>query len=74
VLASFTTSGYLPSGHQQVNRAWMWVGLLAVTIAGWLYHLTALPTSDGRLLWHGVRDGQAMLATLRYQLIRVPSA
>jgi len=52
----------------------MWVGLLAVTIAGWLYHLTALPTSDGRLLWHGVRDGQAMLATLRYQLIRVPSA
>ncbi len=64
---------HLPSGHAQVNTAWMWGGLLAATLAGWLHHLTARTTPDGQLLGHGVRDGQAMIATLRHRLIRVPA-
>ncbi len=28
---------------------------------------------DGALIGHGVRDGQAMIATLRHRLIRVPA-
>ncbi|MCA1694010.1 MAG: hypothetical protein LC749_04360 [Actinobacteria bacterium] len=51
----------------------MWGGLLAVSIAGWLHHLTATPSPDGRLTGHGIRDGQAMIATLRHRLIRVPA-
>ena len=31
------------------------------------------PHADGGLLGHGVRDGQAMIATLRHRLIRVPA-
>jgi len=34
---------HLPSGHPEVNRAWMWGALLAVNMAGWLHHLTATP-------------------------------
>jgi hypothetical protein len=64
---------HLSSGYSQVNRAWLWDGLLAVSIAGWLHHLTATPGPDGRLPGHGVRDGQAMIATLRHRLIRVPA-
>lgn len=63
---------HLPSGYPQVNTAWMWGALLAASIAGWLHQLTT-PESDGRLLGHGVRDGQAMIATLRHRLIRVPA-
>ena len=47
--------------------------LLAVSIAGWLHQLTATPGPDGQLSGHGVRDGQAMIATLRHKLIRVPA-
>jgi hypothetical protein len=50
---------HLPSGYPQVTTAWMWGALLAASIAGWLHQLTATPTPDGRLLGHGVRDGQA---------------
>src|SRR5918911_1163717 len=63
---------HLPSGYPQVNTAWMWGALLAASIAGWLHQLTARE-SDGRLFGHGVRDGQAMIATLRHRLIGVPS-
>ena len=64
---------HLPSGYPQVNTAWMWGALLAVSIAGWLHQLTATPGPDGRLSGHGVRDGQAMIATLRHKLICVPA-
>ena len=64
---------HLPSGYPEINTAWMWGALLAATIAGWLHQLTATTGPDGRLLGHGVRDGQAMIATLRQRLIRVPA-
>src|SRR4051812_13381505 len=64
---------HLPSGHPEINRAWMWGALLGVTLTGWLHQLTATPTSDGALLGHGVREGQAMIATLRHRLIRIPA-
>jgi hypothetical protein len=63
---------HLPSGHQAVNRAWMWGALLAATCTGWLHHLTAT-TRNGRLIGHGVRGGQAMIATLRRRLLAVPA-
>ena len=64
---------HLPSGHPEVNRAWMWGALLAASLAGWLHQLTATPNADGALRGHGVRGGQAMIATLRRRLIRVPA-
>jgi hypothetical protein len=64
---------HLPSGYPQVNTAWMWGALLATSIAGWLHQLTATPGPGGGLFGHGVRDGQAMIATLRHKLIRVPA-
>ena len=64
---------HLPSGYPEVNRAWMWGALLAATLAGWLHQLTARISPDGSLAGHGVRDGQAMIATLRHRLIRVPA-
>jgi hypothetical protein len=64
---------HLPSGYPQVNTAWMWGALLAVSIIGWLHQLTAIPGPDATLIGHGVRDGQAMIATLRHKLIRVPA-
>src|SRR5947209_13562015 len=51
----------------------MWGALLAASIAGWLHQLTATPGLGGRLFGHGVRDGQAMIATLRHRLIRIPA-
>ncbi|MCE3556554.1 IS1380 family transposase [Pseudonocardia sp. RS11V-5] len=63
---------HLPSGHHAVNQAWMWAALLAATSSGWLHHLTA-HTRQGRLVGHGVRGGQAMIATLRRRLIAVPA-
>lgn len=63
---------HLPSGHQQVNRAWMWGALLAATSCGWLHQLTATH-HDGHLVGHGVRGGQAMIATLRWRLLAVPA-
>jgi hypothetical protein len=64
---------HLPSGYPQVNTAWMWGALLAASIAGWLHQLTATPGPAATLIGHGVRDGQAMIATLRHRLIRVPA-
>lgn len=56
-----------------MNKAWLWDGLLAVSIAGWLHQLTATSGPNGRLTGHGVCDGQAMITTLRHRLIRVPA-
>ena len=64
---------HLPSGYPQVNTAWMWGALLAASIAGWLHQLTATPGPGARLFGHGLRGGQAMIATLRHRLIRVPA-
>jgi len=64
---------HLPSGYPEVNTAWMWGALLAATMAGWLHQLTASLAPDGGLVGHGVRDGKAMIATLRHRLIRVPA-
>jgi Transposase DDE domain group 1 len=64
---------HLPSGYPQVNRAWLWGALLAASIAGWLHQLTATPTPEGRVAGHGLRGGQAVIATLRHRLICVPA-
>ncbi|MGH3781361.1 MAG: transposase [Pseudonocardiaceae bacterium] len=64
---------HLPSGNVEVNRAWMWGALLAVNITSWLHQLTATPGPGNTLLGHGVREGQAMIATLRRRLIRAPA-
>ncbi|MCA1670664.1 MAG: IS1380 family transposase [Actinobacteria bacterium] len=65
---------HLPSGYPQVNTAWMWGALIATSIAGWLHQLTATPDPDGGgLLGWGVREGKAMIATLRHRLICVPA-
>ena len=64
---------HLPSGYPEVNRAWMWGALLAASLTGWLHQLTATPAAAGNLLGHGIRGGQAMIATLRHRLIRVPA-
>ena len=64
---------HLPSGYPEINTAWMWAALLAASIAGWLHQLTATTGPQSRLLGHGVRGGQAMIATLRHRLLRVPA-
>lgn len=64
---------HLPSGYPQVNTAWMWGALLAATMAGWLHELTGNAAADGSIAGHGVRDGKAMIATLRHRLICVPA-
>jgi hypothetical protein len=64
---------HLPSGYREINTAWMWGALLAAAIAGWLHQLTATERPDGTLAGHGLRDGQAMIATLRWRLVRVPA-
>ena len=64
---------HLPSGYPEVNTAWMWGALLAATMAGWLHQLTGTVLPDATLAGHGVRDGQAMTATLRRRVIAVPA-
>jgi DDE family transposase len=64
---------HLPSGYPEVNTAWMWGALLAASIAGWLHQLTAARGPGEELFGHGVRGGQAMIATLRHRLLRVPA-
>ena len=64
---------HLPSGYIEINTAWMWGALLAASLAGWLHQLTATPTPDGGLLGWGVREGKAMIATLRHRLICIPA-
>jgi hypothetical protein len=63
---------HLPSGYPAINRAWMWAALLAASIAGWLHQLTATHTPSG-LIGDGLRGGQAMIATLRHRLVRIPA-
>jgi hypothetical protein len=64
---------HLPSGHPEVNTAWMWGALLAATMAAWLHQLTATEGPTGRLSGWGTRDGKAMIATLRHRLITIPA-
>ena len=63
---------HMPSGHIQVNTAWMWGALLAASIAGWLHQLTAATRGPAIAAGHGVRGGKAMIATLRWRVIGVP--
>ncbi len=63
---------HLPSGYPQVNTAWMWGALLAASMASWLHQLTAATRGEAILAGHGVREGKAMIATLRRRLIGVP--
>ncbi|MGH3839079.1 MAG: IS1380 family transposase [Pseudonocardiaceae bacterium] len=78
---------HLPSGYAEVNRAWMWGAVLATSLAGWLHQLVATspttdhedtpadhadPDSPGPLAGLGVREGKAMIATLRHRLIAIP--
>jgi hypothetical protein len=63
---------HLPSGHIQVNTAWMWGALLAASMAGWLHQLTATTAGQEIAEGHGVRGGKAMITTLRWRLIAVP--
>jgi hypothetical protein len=79
---------HLPSGYHEVNTAWMGGALLATSIAGWLHQLTATSPAAGPgehdpdaalypgipkpLAGLGVRDGKAMIATLRHRLLCVP--
>jgi hypothetical protein len=64
---------HLPSGYVEVNTAWMWGALLAATMAGWLHQLTATERPAGQLTGWGMREGKAMISTLRHRLIRVPT-
>jgi len=64
---------HLPSGHEQVNTAWMWASLIAAAIAAWLHQLTGLIDGGELLAGHGTRGGKAMIATLRRALITVPA-
>lgn len=63
---------HLPSGHHEVNLAWMWGALIATTIAGWLHELTAHHQRGKRHGW-GIRGGKATIATLRRTIICVPA-
>jgi hypothetical protein len=47
--------------------------LLAAAMADWLHHLTATTGRGGKLSGWGIRDGKAMIATLRHRIIRVPA-
>ena len=69
----FAETVHLPSGYPEVNTAWMWGALLAAGIAGWLHELTGATSNDGRIAGHGIRQGKAMIATLRHRLIAVPA-
>jgi hypothetical protein len=64
---------HLPSRYQQVNTAWMWGALLAAGIAGWLHHRTGVIVGPDLIAGHGIRDGKAMIATLRRRLITIPA-
>jgi hypothetical protein len=64
---------HLPSGHEQLNTAWMWASLIAAAIAAWLHQLTGLIDGGELLEGHGTRGGKAMIATLRRVLIAVPA-
>lgn len=55
---------HLPSGHPDVNAAWMWGALLAVNLSAWLHELAALDDGQGR--------GRSHLTRLRRELINVP--
>ena len=59
-------------GAARLPATWMWVALLAATMAAWLHQLTAVTAGEDMLAGHGVRGGKAMIATLRWRLIAVP--
>jgi hypothetical protein len=47
--------------------------LIATSLAGWLHQLTAGPDPGGGLQGWGLRNGKAMIATLRHRLLCVPA-
>lgn len=47
--------------------------LLAISIAGWLHHLTATRDEHGQTTGWGTRGGKAMIATLRHTIINTPA-
>lgn len=47
-----------------VNLAWTWDALLAASMATWLHQLTDVTVGEDIMSGHGVRGGQAMIATL----------
>lgn len=50
-----------------------WGALIATSLACRLHQLTAIPDPDhSGLLGLDIRDGKAMIATVRHRLIRVP--
>jgi hypothetical protein len=55
---------HLPSGHLEVNTAWMWGALLAVNLSAWLHELGGLDDGQGR--------ERAHLTRLRRELICIP--
>lgn len=55
---------HLPSGHAQVNTAWMWGALLAVNLSAWIHELGGLDDGHGR--------DRAHLNRLRRELICIP--
>jgi hypothetical protein len=56
---------HLPSGHPDVNAAWMWGALLAVNLSAWIHELAGLDDGQGR--------GRAHLNRLRRELICLPA-
>ena len=64
---------HLPSGHEQVNTAWMRASLIAAAIAAWCHQLTGVILGGELVEGHGVRGGKAMIATLRRRLIAMPA-
>jgi hypothetical protein len=64
---------HLPSGYPEVNTAWLWGALLAVTLAGWLHQLTGTLAGEDIASGHGVRGGKAMITTLRHRLVCTPA-
>jgi hypothetical protein len=64
---------HLPSGHEQVNTAWMWGALIAATVPGWLHQLTTGQHAGTTIIGWGTRGGVAMITTLRRRLIAVPA-
>jgi hypothetical protein len=64
---------HLPSGHEQVNTAWMWASLIAAAVAAWCHQLTGVIFGGQLIEGHGTRGGKAMIATLRRVLIAVPA-
>ena len=63
-----------PRRTRGVNRGVDVAHCSAASLTGSLHQLTATRRTDGSLIGHGVRDGQAMIAALRQRLTETASA